>query len=539
MDTYDHIVIGAGSAGCAVAARLSEDPSANVLLIEAGGTNKRLEVKAPAAFANQFGTKLDWEYWTEPEENLLGRKLHEPRGKMLGGCSSMNAMLYIRGNRIDYDGWVEQGAEGWTWDECLPYFKKSEDNADFGDPHHGKGGELHVERLAGPDPMTVRMCEAAYEVGFERNDDVNDGGSQLGGGVAQVTHKKGLRLDCATAFLAPARKRKNLTIMTKALVHRVIVRGGRAIGVELSRGSRLQQVFATQEVVLSAGAFGTPEILQRSGIGDPQHLRSVGIEPLVDLPAVGQHLQEHPLQLLHWELEGGEIGLMDAADPKHLAKWLATRKGKLASNVAEAVIFFKTDASMPAPNMEFHLAPAFFHEHGKREHPRPAMSIAISHVAPRSRGSVLVRSADPTQKAAVRLNMYSQASEMAEMVQAVHLAREVISASGLDPYRGLEINPGPYVRTDDQIAEYVRATVEHTYHPTSTARIGSPQDGVLDPQLRVHGVEGLRVADASVMPSITRGNTHAPTIMIGERCADFIRTGGRGAAEPALAGAAA
>lgn len=526
MDTYDHVVVGAGSAGCAVAARLSEDPGCEVLLIEAGGSNKRLEVKAPAAFANQFGTKVDWEYWTEPEENLLGRRLHEPRGKMLGGSSSMNAMLYIRGNRADYEGWVAQGAEGWGPDDVLPYFKRSEHHADLGgDPYHGTGGPLHVERLRTPDPVTEVMLEAAYEVGHERNDDVN-GARQDGGAVGHVCQRKGMRFDCAAAFLAPARRRDNLTILSKALVHRVLVRGGRAVGVELSRAGRVQQVFATGEVVLSAGAFGTPEILQRSGIGPAELLGGLGIEVVADLPHVGANLMEHPLQLLNWELGGGHLGLSDAATTKSLAQWIATRKGKLCSNVAEAVVFFRTDSSMPAPNMEFHMAPAFFWEHGKVEHPRPAMSIGISYVAPRSRGSVRIRSADPTQKAAVRLNMLSEPGELAEMVQGIHMAREVIDATALDELRGAEINPGPYVRTDEALGEFVRATVEHTYHPSCTARIGSPEDGVVDPQLRVHGVDGLRVADASVFPTITRGNTHAPAVMVGERCAEFVSLAG-------------
>jgi choline dehydrogenase len=528
MDTYDVIVIGAGAAGCVVAARLSEDPDRRVLLLEAGGHNKRLSVKAPAAFSAQFGTKLDWEYWTEPEENLFGRSLHEPRGKLMGGCSSMNAMMYVRGNRFDYDSWAAEGAAGWSADEILPFFTRSEDNGDLAGPYHGRGGPMHVE-TRDPDPVARRMVDACVEAGFERLTDLN-GAQQEGVAFTQVNQKRGMRHDAATAFLGPARGRPNLTIKTGALVHRVRLDGGRATSVEVSFGKSLEQFGADGEIVLCAGAFGTPEILQRSGIGPAEHLKSVGVPSLVDLPAVGRHLMEHPFQFLNWELVGDDIGLSDLSHPKHLARWLATRKGKLTSNVGEALAFFRTDSSLPAPDMELVLAPLFFWEHGKREHPRPAFSIGLSYVAPISRGSVMIASPDPGQKARVSLRMLSHDSEVRALVAGVHKAREIVSQPAMDGMRGAEINPGLWVRTDEAISEYVRHTVEHTYHPACSARIGSPEEGACDAELRVHGVDGLRIADASAMPTITRGNTHAPTLMIGERCADFIRNPARVAA---------
>ena len=523
-ETYDNIVIGGGAAGCVVAARLSEDPARKVLLLEAGGHNRRLSVKAPAAFSSQFGTKLDWEYWTEPEENLFGRSLHEPRGKLLGGCSSMNAMMYVRGNAYDYDSWVGQGADGWSADEVLPYFKRSERNANFSDAYHGTGGPMSVCTVT-PDPVTSRVVDACVEAGFERRDDIN-GAQQEGVTFTQVNQRNGVRHDTATAFLQPARKRPNLTVRTGALVHRVLLRDGLADGVEVSFGKDRETIHATGEVILCAGAFGTPEILQRSGIGPADHLRSVGVPVEVDLPAVGRNLMEHPFQFVNWELKGADVGLADVSHPRHLARWVATRKGKLASNVGEALAFFRTDSSLPAPDMEFVVAPLFFWEHGKREHPRPAFSIGLSYIAPTSRGSVMIRSSDPTANARVQLRMLSDPREVTAITTGIDRAREVAAQPALRDMCGIEINPGPWVRDPGALGEYVRATVEHTYHPACTARIGSPEEGACDAELRVHGVEGLRVADASVMPTITRGNTHAPTIMIGERCADFVRASG-------------
>lgn len=538
MESYDDIVIGAGAAGCVVAARLSEDPGRKVLLIEAGPHNKRLSVKAPAAFSSQFETKLDWNYWTEPEESLFGRRLHEPRGKMMGGSSSMNAMMYVRGNRYDYDDWATHAAPGWSAEEVLPFFKRSEHNADLNDRYHGTDGPLHVHTCT-PDAVTEKMVQACVEAGLDRLEDIN-GARQEGIAYTQVNQKRGVRQDTATAFLPlMVTRRPNLTVKRGALVHRVLLDGGRATAVELSSGKTVKRYAASGEIVMCAGAFGTPEILQRSGIGPADHLEQIGVRTLVDLPAVGRNLMEHPFQFLNWELKEGHLGLHGIAHPKHLARWLTTRKGMLVSNVGEALGFFKTDPSLPAPDMELVLAPLFFWEHGKREHPRPAFSIGLSYVAPVSRGTVMIRSADPSAKAQIRLRMLSDPLEEQAMVVGVHKAREIAAQPALRELRGVEINPGPWVRTDEAIGEYVRNTVEHTYHPACTARMGPPDEGACDAQLRVHGIEGLRIADASAMPTITRGNTHAPTIMIGERAADFIRTGAADTTSPALTAAQA
>jgi choline dehydrogenase len=524
---HDYIVIGAGSAGCAVAARLSEDPDASVLLVEAGGSNRRLEVRAPLAFSKQFHTKIDWDYWTEPEPNLYGRRIFSPRGKMLGGSSSMNAMIYMRGNRLDYDAWAEGGATGWSYDEVLPLFKRAENNEQFDDQFHARGGPLNVTRIRDVDPVCNALVEGAAALGTPRNDDFN-GERQDGVGQFQVTHRRGMRHSAAEAYLKPALKRSNMTVETNTLATRVVIENGRAVGVELTDAKgRTERVQAGSEVILAAGSFNTPALLQHSGIGPADFLRGVGVEPVADLPAVGENLMEHPIAYVNYELAGGQIGMFDAEEPKYAAKWLLLRRGKLASNFAECGAHVRTDPSMPAPNFQMLFGAGFFFAHGLVTWDAPAAVLGLSLIAPRSRGTVRIRSADPGRKPAVTYNMLSEQSELDEMVDAVERAREIAASGPARAVLGTEITPGPQIRTREEIADWVRASCQHTYHPACTARIGSPEDGVVDAELRVHGIERLRIADCSVMPTVTRGNTHAPAVMIGERCAELVRRGAR------------
>lgn len=518
---YDFVVIGAGSGGCAVASRLAEDSSARVLLLEAGGSDRRLEVKAPLAFAKQFHSKLDWDYWTEPENHLNGRRIFSPRGKMLGGSSSMNAMIYIRGNQLDYDGWAAQGAEGWSYNDVLPFFKRAERNQDLADPFHGRGGPLTVGSVRDVDPVSAALVDSAVSIGMSRNPDFN-GASQDGVGQFQVTQRKGMRWSAADAYLRASRQ-PNLTVRTMAFVTRIHVRNGRAEGIQISDGKgSSERIEATSAVVLAAGAFNTPALLQLSGIGPADYLRSLGVPVVADLP-VGEHLMEHPLIYTTHELRDGHRGLFDAERPRHLADWLLRRRGKLSSNVAECGGHVRTDPSMPAPNFQLLFAPAFFYDHGLMSWDKPAATIAMSYIAPKSTGRVRIRSSDPLRKPAVSYNMLSSPTEMSEMVDAVELARDISAASPARKVLGNEITPGPTVTTRSEIEAWVRSSAQHTYHPTCTARIGGGGTGVVDTRLRVHGIEGLSIADASVMPSIIRGNTNAATMMIGERCADFLR----------------
>jgi choline dehydrogenase len=528
QEEFDYIVVGAGSAGCVVASRLTEDPNCRVLLLEAGGNAKHLNISIPAAFPENFETKFDWAYESEPEENQHGRKIFLPRGKGLGGSSSINAMVYLRGNDQDWKDWVELGADGWSPEDVLPFFKKSEHNEQFQNDFHGQTGPLNVT-YGHTDPITRKLIEGSEAIGHDYVEDFN-GATQEGVGRLQVTQKNGRRWSVADAFIRPHLKtRKNLTVATKVLVHRVVVERGAAVGVEYSRGRKVTTARASKEVVLSAGAYGTPQILQLSGIGAPADLTPLGIEVVADLPAVGENLIDHPAVAFSWELNGSAkdktigVGLDDAKKPKYLAEWLLRKSGKLTSNAMEANVLYRSDPSEPAPDMQLALAPVFFFDHGRVEYETPAITVAAILVQPESRGSVKITSSDPTKLAAIKLNFYDDPSDMKRMIAGARMAEEVAQASGFGKALGKPTAlPG---NSDLEIEHFIRASGEHLYHPVSTARIGPPGEGALDPQLRVYGVERLRVADASAMPKVTRANTNAASIMIGERAADFIKAG--------------
>jgi choline dehydrogenase len=519
MESFDYVIVGAGSAGCVLANRLSSDGS-RVLLLEAGGSDRKISVRAPAAFPATFQTPLDWNYMSEPEPALYGRRIYLPRGRMLGGSSSMNAMMYIRGNRSDYDRWAaDDGADGWSYDEVLPYFKRSERNAEIADSYHGTSGELHVTAKRWLSPHWERFVDSAAALGIDRNADFN-GARQDGVGVMQTTTKGGRRWSAADAFLRPVRKRDSLEIATNAVAHRILLDGERATGVEYERGGKVERARAEREVIVSAGAYGSPQLLMLSGIGPAEHLGEHGVEVALDLPAVGENLQEHPMAFLNWRTR--ESGTLDDAEhPKYAAQWVATRKGKLSSTIAEALIHWRSDDSLPAPDFQIAFAPVYFWEHGFRKTGAPAMTMAAAYIGPSSRGSVRLRSADPSDHPRILNNMLSQDSEIDAVLRAIDLLREIAATPPLAPLLGEELNPGAGIADRDSVVAWLRATCEHEYHPSCTCRIGPAGEGVVDTELRVHGTEALRVADASVMPRVTSGNTHAPTVMIAERCADF------------------
>ncbi len=522
MSTYDYVIVGAGSAGCVLANRLSADPSVRVLLLEAGGSDRKLNIRIPTAFAKQFRSDLDWNYSGEPDPNLIGRSIYLPRGRSLGGSSSMNAMIYIRGHRTDFDTWASMGADGWSYDDVLPYFKRSEDNERIHDEFHGSGGGMNIADPTWTSPLTKRFIESAQVAGMDRNDDFN-GASQSGVGRFQLTQKRGRRWSAADAFLHPVKKeRPNLTVETDAHVHRVLLEGTRAVGVEYHDDDGIQTARAGTEVLMCAGAFNSPQLLMLSGIGPADHLRSVGVDVVVDSPHVGEHLQDHPLATTTFSVNE-PVSLFDATHPKYLVEYLLGQgRGKLSSNVAEAGAFFRTRPDLRSPDMELLMGAAYYSDNGFRTYPGHAFTIGPSFIRPRSEGSVRLRSSNPHDKPLINLNWLSERSEVDAMVSALRTCFEIAENGPLAELVETNIDPGPGVRSDEQLEAWLRAEVQHTYHASCTCRMGADGDGVLDPSLRVRGVDGLRVVDASSMPIVTGGNTNAPTIMIGEKAADMI-----------------
>src|SRR4051794_2151895 len=521
MPSADYVIVGAGSAGCALAGRLSEDPANRVLLVEAGGPDRSPNIKIPAAFAKQFRTKLDWDLGTEPEPFLDNRSLYMPRGKGLGGSSSMNAMLYVRGRPLDYDLWEAQGAAGWGWEGVRPYFLRAENNERGASEHHATGGPLNVADERSPRPVLRKWFASAEKVGIPYVNDYN-GPEQDGCSMVQVTQRNGRRFSAADAYLKPAKGRTNLTVLTGAQVARLEIDDGRVTGVRFrDRRGREDVARADREVILSAGALGSPQLLMLSGIGPADQLREHGIDVVSDLPGVGANLHDHPYVMCIWDMPGGG-SLKDAEKPKYLLEWLLRGSGPLSSSVAEAFAFVRTRPGLPAPDIQFHIAPAYFNDHGFDEYDGHAFSIGPALVTPKSRGRVSLRSADPAAKPRILTNALADPEDVASLVAGVKLAREMAATEPLARDLGREIFPGPDV-SDDDLEQDVRERVELLYHPVGTCRIGTDDEAVVDPDLRVRGVEGLRVADASVMPVIPGGNTNAPTIMVAERAADLVR----------------
>jgi choline dehydrogenase len=521
MPSADYVIVGAGSAGCVLAGRLTEDPDVRVLLIEAGPKDRSPNIKIPAAFANQFHTKLDWDYATEPEPFCDGRSLYIPRGRSLGGSSSMNAMLYVRGRPLDYDGWEHDGAEGWSYRDVLPYFMRSEHNERGASEYHGTGGPLNVAEQRSPRPVDRDLLAACEAVGIPHVDDYN-GPEQDGASMFQVTQKGGRRWSAADAFLRPALDRPNLEVVTGALVSGVELEGTRATGVRYSRRRGGEQVArAGREVILAAGAIGSPQLLQLSGIGPADVLAAAGVPVRHALEGVGRNLQDHPFVTVLYEARGVD-SLLGADGPRSTAEWLLRRSGKLTSPVAEVVAFVRSRGGLPAADLQFHMGPAYYDKHGEEEFDGHALTVAPVLVSPKARGTVTLRSADPADKPRILTNSLSEPEDVASLVAGMRLAREIAAAAPLAAKVVRELKPGPEVGDADLEAS-LRERVELIYHPVGTCRMGRGPDAVVDPALRVHGLEGLRVVDASVMPRIPGGNTNAPTIMVAERAADLIR----------------
>ena len=520
-ESYDYVIVGAGSAGAVLAARLSEDPGTSVLLLEAGGEADADEVMIPAAFPSLFKTRWDWNYTTTEQKQLHNRRAYWPRMKALGGCSSMNAMIYIRGNRADYDSWRDQyGAAGWGYDDCLPYFRKAEDNARLGGQFHGQGGPLHVEDRRYTHELSHAFVDSAVSAGLKPTDDFN-GAEQEGAGLYQVTCKGGRRWSTNEAYLKPARDRANLTVATGALACRVELEGERATGLTFRQAGAEHTVRATREVLLCGGAINSPQLLMLSGIGPGNHLAEVGIETRADVPGVGANLQDHPVVPLLWYTRG-TTDLAQLNNLRNFARWKARGTGPLASNVGESGAFFSSRDGLAAPDIQIHAAPSGFYDNGLHEPTSRMFTAAPTLVSVASRGSVRLRSADPTWHPAIDAAYLEDQTDLDALLAGARRTWEMCTqgavARYLDRPWNLPDNP-----SDEQLVEHVRTWAQTLYHPVATCAMGSGEDAVVDASLRVRGVDGLRVVDASVMPAVPRGNTNAPTIMLAEKAADEIR----------------
>ena len=518
---FDFIIVGAGSAGCVLAGRLSEDPHVRVLLLEAGNAREPLASRVPAAFSKLFKTRHDWAFVSEPEPALGGRRLYVPRGKLLGGSSAMNAMIYMRGNPLDYDRWASLGGDGWSYADVLPFFMRAEDQARGANSAHGTGGPLRVEDLLCVNPLSTAFVTACKQIGIPRNDDFNSG-TQDGAGFYQVTQKSGRRWSAANAYLFPALRRANLTVKRGVHVARIVFEGERASGVEyIEKNDQRTRTSADREIVLAAGAIGSPQLLLLSGIGPTDELARHRIPVVARLDGVGENLQDHPFAGVAYHCKE-PVSLLNAEGPGALFRYLFGGRGPLTSNVAEAGAFVRSTNGLDAPDLQFHFAPAFYLEHGFTKPPGHGFSIGPTLVAPTSRGRIRLRSTDPTAAPLIVGNVLSQETEMAALVAGLRLARTIAAAPAFEPFRGSEHLPGHDARSDDELMAHVRASAELLYHPCGTCKMGKDDLAVVDPELRVRGVAGLRVADASVMPVVTRGNTNAPTMMIAERLAALL-----------------
>ena len=511
----DYVIVGAGSAGCVLAGRLSEDPDASVLVLEAGPPDTAAEIHIPYAFPALFKSAHDWDLLGEREPGLGGRRLYLPRGRMVGGCGSINAMIYLRGHRVDFDDWAAGGAEGWSYDEVLPYFKRGEDNERGEDEFHGVGGPLPVSESRAMTPLVDTMLEAATQAGHAHIPDLNvdrpEGVSRF-----QLTQRGGMRCSTADAYLHPAADRPNLEVRTSELVNRIVFEGDRAVGVEISRNGQVETIRAEREVILSAGAYQSPVLLMLSGIGPEDQLAAFGIEIREALP-VGENLQDHCMAQLNYFTDETSL-FMAHVDPANIALLENEGRGPLSSNIPEAAGFFRCRPGVEAPDIEFHLAPSMFFDEGLSAPTDHGYCFGPVVIKPTSRGRVMLRAPLPDSKPRVLCNFLTTPEDRESMLIGMRMALEIARQ---EPVKAVERGPFsvPEGDSDEELMTFIRRVAQTVYHPTSTCAMGS----VVDPELRVFGVEGLRVVDASVMPDITRGNTNAPVIMIAERAADLIR----------------
>lgn len=522
-ENWDYIVIGGGSAGCALANRLSEDPTTKVLLLEAGSRDTNPMIHMPGGLGKLFGPKVNWRFHTAPQKNLDNREVWYPQGKTLGGSSSINAMIYIRCQKEDYDNWAALGNDGWSYEEILPYFRRAEDNDRLADRYHGHGGPLWVSDQVGPHAITRAFVKAAQQWGLPYNPDFN-GETMYGAGLYQVTCRHGRRRSSAVSYLWPIRGRKNLRVETGARVIKLVVENGKALGVQLAEGAGVRTVRADREIIVSAGAINSPRLLMLSGIGAADELRSLGVSPVHNLPGVGKNLQDHICINVHVQTK--ERISYDGHDrfPRsvmHGLQWLLYRSGPVASVIVEGGGFFQTEGE-DRPNLQIHVAPATVVKGGQEQIPGFGFTVNSTFLRPRSRGSIKLRSSNPADEPIIDPNYLDDPYDRQMAIKSVRIIREVLAQNAISSIIEHERLPGPQAQTDEAIMAYVRQYGCCDYHPVGTCKMGNDELAVVDPQLRVHGIDNLRVIDSSIMPVLPSGNTNAPTIMIGEKGADMI-----------------